>query len=521
MDNNKYLKLLSDYDVHAQHIYKMTVVDVAETAPEKERRIKQQEKTYIGWFEYYFPHYAKKKSARFHAQLAKLVIENNKIRLLAEMYRSSGKSVHIDMGLPLYLYVTRELHFMLLIGETEPKAKKLLSGIQAELEYNQRFINDYGRKMKKGDWSDGDFYTTDGIRFTAIGFGMSPRGLREGANRPDYIVVDDVDTKKHVNNDRMMSDSVDFITEEIEGCFDSDSDSTAIERLIYSNNNFHKNSITNRLKIQYKKNIKQDKEDGEKSDYHVFTVCAVKDLVSFEPTWPEKTTNEYWRKKYRRNTKSFLREYMHTHVSEGKIFKAEYFQWRTASKLSDYDALVIYGDLSYKDQADYKAMILMGKKGREFDFIHVLCRQTSRHGVAVWLYDLWEQKKLSEQNLKIKIEGLFAQDEFVSDFDAEGDERGYHIPVIADKRGKANKYDRIESTESFFERRWIFFNDKEKENTDQITLIDQYLAFEKGSGVNDDGPDCGHGCIDELNRMLFVQKFTPRTTRRVMSNTRY
>jgi predicted phage terminase large subunit-like protein len=520
--DNKWLKLLGDYDLHCQRITKSTIVDTGESQTQKAKRINLLEKEYIGWFEYYFSHYAKKKSAKFHKKLATEIIGKRKIRLLAEIFRSGAKSVHLDMGIPLYLYlVKKELFFMLLIGETDLKAKKLLSDIQAELEYNQKLLNDYGRKMKQGDWADGNFYTTDGIRFMSIGFGMSPRGLREGHQRPDYIVIDDVDTKQHVNNDRIMSESVDYILEEVEGCFDTDSDGDAIERLVYANNNFHKNSITNRLKIEYHKNIEADKLEGIKSDYCVFSVPAVKSLLTFEPTWPEKTDAAYWRRKYRRNSRSFMRNYMHIHVSEGKIFKADYMQHKQMLPLAEYDSLELIGDLSYKDKGDFKAMYLIGKKGREYHIIHSFLRQTSRRNVAKWLYDLYESKGLHNYNINYSIDGLFAQDEFINDFDREGDERGYWIPVIANKKNLGNKHDRIDSIEGVFQRLWVWFNIEEKHLVDQVETIDQFLAFEKGSQAHDDGPDAIEAGFKKLDRESFTAKFKPIFTKRTMRNKRY
>lgn len=512
MYNSKWEKFIKDYDNHCAKVAKATSIDLRESIEQRNARIKKLETDYISWFEYYFPHYAKKKSAKYHAEFAELIISNNKSKTLLEIYRSGGKSVHVCMGIPLLLYSTGELKFMLLFGETDVKAKILISDIQAELQYNQRYINDYGVKFKHGDWSAGKFGTIDGARFVSMGFGQSPRGLREGAERPDYIAVDDVDSKKHVRNDRIMRESVDFILEDIFGCFDSTDDSA--ERFVYANNNFHKNSITNRLKTEFKNYIKSDKEDGNTSQYHIYTVCAVKDLVSFEPAWPQKTTAEYWRAKYKKRRRSFLREYMHVHVEEGKIFKPEWFQWKPMLPLGEYDALALYGDMSYKDQGDFKSLILMGKTGREYHFIHVFLRQTSRKAAAEWLYTLHHDKGLIDHNVIYKIEALFAQDEFINDFDIEGDLRGYHIPVIPDKRGKANKEDRIESTEGYFERRWCFFNEAEKFNTDQIELRDQYLSFEKGSGAHDDGPDCGHGCFNEINQAAHAGEFPITTTER-------
>ena len=85
------------------------------------------------------------------------------------------------------------------------------------------------------------------------------------------------------------------------------------------------------------------------------TVNAVKDLNTFEPEWPEKTTAEYWKKLYRNTPyRSFLREYMNTHVEDGVVFRHEDILYGAMLPLDEYDSLVCYGDLSYKDAGDYK-----------------------------------------------------------------------------------------------------------------------------------------------------------------------
>ena len=195
-----------------------------------------------------------------------------------------------------------------------------------------------------------------------------------------------------------------------------------------------------------------------------------------------------------------MRKFMHVHIEDGTIFKIEDMQWKKMLPLNEYDALCFYGDLSYKANACHKGMILIGKKGREFHIIHVFLRQSSRTALAKWLYDLYEEQNLNKYpKIRYWIEGLFAMDEFVNDFDTEGDERGYYVPVRADKRPKGEKYDRIEATQSFFGRRNVWFNIDEKECPDQIELVDQYLAFEKGSGAAVDGPDAAEGGFSKLN----------------------
>ena len=489
------------------------VVDDVETETERDKRIRNLESDYIRWFEYYFPNYAKKKSAWFHRRLANDIVRNRRVRLLAEFYRSAGKSVHIDMGIPLYLmYAKKELRFMLLVGETESKAARLLADIQAQIEFNARLIRDYGKRQQSGSWAEGDFTTSDGVKFMSLGFRQNPRGAREGDARPDYIVVDDVDNKNHVNNDRMMKESVDYITEDVWGCFDATDDGT--ERFVYANNNFNKNSITNRLKNYFLAEKKRAPGDSE-SRFTVLTVNAVKDLTTFEPNWPEKTSAEYWKRKYESMPyRSFMREYMNTHIADGTVFKDNDIIFGRMLPLKDYEALVFYGDLSYKDQGDYKGMILVGKRQRQFHIIHTYLRRASRSMLAEWLYDIYEDKRLSRYNIKYLIEGLFAMDEFVNDFDNEGDRRGYYIPVVADSRGKANKFDRIESMSGYFERHNVVFNEAERDLPDQITLRDQLTAFEKGSKANDDGPDALQSAIRELFTITRVDRFPIETVSR-------
>lgn len=512
--DKKFQRAIADYDQHCRRIAKCTHININEKPADKVVRIRTLEESYISWFEYYFPTYAQSQCAWFHEAFANDIISNNELYILLEIYRSGAKSVHADMGIPLYLMYTGRLKFMLLIGETEKKAQKLLSACQAQLQYNKRLINDYGSKYQQGDWSSGEFLTKDGERFMSLGFGQNPRGVREEEQRPDYIVVDDVDNKRHVNNDRLMREGVEWIFEDLMGCFNETNGAT--KRFVYANNNFHKNSITHRLKIQFKVLISKAHEQKQKSLYKVLTVTAVKNLQTFEPNWPQKTDATYWRDKFQNTPyRSFMREYMHVHIEDGSVFRFEDMQWKQTLPLKDYDALVFYGDLSYKAAACHKGMILIGKKMREFHIIHVFLRQASRISLAKWLYDLYEGTDLRDcKKVRYWIEGLFSMDEFVNDFDSEGDLRGYYIPVRADKRSKGDKYDRIEATQSFFERRNVYLNAAEKDCADQVELIDQYLAFEKGGAAPVDGPDAAEGAFSLLNTAFHKSKGQWRSSQR-------
>ncbi|MFY7937138.1 MAG: hypothetical protein ACOVOQ_07170 [Flavobacterium sp.] len=517
MATTKWEKLIKDYEEHCKRIAKATTININEKPGDKIDRIKRLEKNYIAWFEYYFPNYAKKPCAWFHKEFAEILIGNKKASLLAEIYRSGAKSVHLGMGIPLFLYFTKDMFYMLLIGQTDPKARKLIGKIQGQLKFNQRLINDYGKRFNYGDWSNGDFTTTDGVKFKAMSVGQSPRGESEEENRPDYILIDDGDTKARVKNDKLSREAYEWAWEDLKGTFDEGGER---QRFVVANNNFHPNCLINLLKKEFDIINQKAKEAGRKIKHFVVTAAAVKNLETFEPNWPEKTDSEYWRVKFDETPyRSFMREYMHKHILDGVIFKDEQIQWKQRLPFELYDALCFYGDLSYKDAGDYKAMVLVGKTVREFHILAAYVRKTSRRNVAKWLYDYVADNELLMQNVRYKIEGLFAQDEFVNDFDIEGDERGWYVPVSADKKSKEGKYDRIESMEGYFERANVWFNEDYKGSIDFQNLIDQLLAFEKGSGSADDGPDALQSAIVEVNQVTFVTKFNPKTvSRRELNN---
>ena len=115
MATTKWEKLIKDYEEHCKRIEKATTVNINEKPVDKMNRIKRLESDYISWFEYYFPNYAKKPCAWYHREMAMLIIFNKILSLLGEIYRSGAKSVHLGMGIPLFLYFTKDLFYMLLI----------------------------------------------------------------------------------------------------------------------------------------------------------------------------------------------------------------------------------------------------------------------------------------------------------------------------------------------------------------------------------------------------------------------
>ena len=474
---------------HCKEIERSSIVIADESPSVKAARIKRALKDYAFFFEYYFPLYAKSKCASFHVKAANAIKDDQQFRGILEWFRGAAKSVHADIGYPLWLKINGELKCMLLVGETDDKAKRLLASVQAQLSSNRRFIHDFGEQFSFGDWSGGEFSTKDGTAFFALGLGQSPRGTRKDENRPDYIVCDDVDTKKRSNNPRLVKEAIEWIEDDLMGTFD-----VGRQRFVLVNNRISKNSILAGL---------ADKKVTKRSKLNRWFHLQVNALdKSGKPTWPEKYTVQYWKDvKADSGLRTWEKEYMNNPIEEGTVFKNAWIRWKKILPLHQYESIVAYCDPSFKNNAnsDYKAIRVWGKRGTELHLIDAFVRQTSVAAMVSWFYDLHES--LPEGVIcEYYIEANFLQDLLLDEFYEEGAQRGYQLPIRPDKRAKPDKYSRIESTSPLYERGFIHYNIEKKDDADFQRGIDQLLAIEPGGHSPDDSPDADEGALWILQR---------------------
>lgn len=133
-------------------------------------------------------------NAPFHNAAFRDILRNRTFKAVFMWPRGHAKSTHLDIFIPINLMVRGggEIHCGIIVNKSEDGAKTLLADLQAELEYNQRLIADFGTQKNVGDWQQGEFSTTGGVKWFAVGRGQSPRGLKKQEQRPDYIVIDDL-----------------------------------------------------------------------------------------------------------------------------------------------------------------------------------------------------------------------------------------------------------------------------------------------------------------------------------------
>lgn len=526
---------------------KATPYDQRETTPEKEARKARLLKNYREFFEYYFPNYAKSKvdgktvvtpCSWFHVFVAHMLLHTPVIFFILEWFRGSAKSTHACMGFPLWLKCHGEMKTMLLVGQTEKKAQRLIADIQVQLMGNQRFINDYGAQVRAGSWQDLEFITNDGCAFFALGIGQSPRGTRNEENRPDYIVADDCDTKILSKNEARIREFVEWIYGDLIETFDIGN-----QRFLLVNNKPFKHSIlgsiiatkfTSHHIVKLTKSFFKTVLNGLLSKFETSALSAIQYSVNgswhhlrvnacdenFNPTWIEKYTPAYWIKKSQNTIrKIWSGEFLNTPVTEGVDFKAEWVRWGDIPPLQEMDYIVAYADPSWKNTktSDYKAISVWGKIGNNLYKIKQYCRKDSITNFVSWFYEFHETLP-SNVTCGYWIEANFMQDLIMGEFDIVGEQRGYVLPIAGDTRKKDDKYFRISALAPIYERGFVTYNIKEKEDPDMIEAVEQLLCIEPDYSTPDDAPDADEGAIFKLQQYGRIRKHQTRIGIRTHKN---
>lgn len=471
-----------------------------ETEAEKNARKKRLVADPMAFCKYYFQEFIDSDFAWFHKQAFADLLKYNTGRFVWEFPREHAKSMLMDVFVPMYEIARGTLTGVVLASQNEKKAKVLLADLQAQLANNQLFIDDWATQSAMGSWTDG-YFVFNGIGFWALGRGQSPRGIRVGANRPNLLILDDVDDDEMVNSQDRVEKAVDWVNSAFWGC-------AAIKgaRMIVGGNRIHQKSILAHLV--------GDLEEGDKvsEDIHHIKVYAIEDkhhnasyigAPGARPAWKERYSIEMLQEKWKgMGYFAVQKEYFHNPLKKGNIFKSEYMCWCKLPELQDYLYFVTYCDPSFKEDADCKAVVLLGivegaAKGEYFyDIIDGWVRQASVLEMCEAHYRLL--LSVDEFAAQHWYEANFSQDSHEKTYKQVAKKHGMTQIVRQDKRKKPDKVGRIEALTPEFEQLVMRFNLAKKDSPDMKTLYNQFLSFPKGK---DDGPDAVEGGYYYLKRV--------------------
>lgn len=450
-------------------------VNPFETKKEQKDRIERAKKDVRYLVKEYFPHYATSECADFQIKSAKLTMENRTIKLFDQWGRGLAKSVWDDIIKPFWLWINGEANYFVLVTVSKDRASELLEDLRAEFEGNPKIIHDFGEQAHSGQWEKGFFITKSGFICKALGIGQNVRGLRVKSRRPDYIVVDDLETKETIKNNQRQIEYAKWIERDLIPTMDG-----TIRRFLYANNRFAPVMIQTILQERHKK-------------WKVLQVNAY-DPVTYKPTWHQKYDNDYYKELEDPDEGIGIlaaqAEYNNSPHIEGEIFKHEHIQYCKLPRLNQYKIIFGTWDVAYsgKSTGDYNAIAVQGLWNKNFYVIDTFVKRCKMTEAVSYMCRF--QKNLPKTvTVHWRFEAQFWNDE-VERIISET-QKSYNIKLNISKNfvEKTKKYDRILSLHPYYQSGRIYYNEDLKGNNSTQTGISQLLSIQPNYKSHDDYPD--------------------------------
>lgn len=481
---------LHEWDSFRKGLLSAAIIDDTETQPQQKARMAKLEADPELWFAYYFPNYCTSAPAKFHREATKRLFANSRWYEVRAWSRELAKTARSMMEV-LYLSMTGQIKNILVVSNSLDNAERLLMPIMINLESNQRLKHDYGEQEKPGSWEIGEFTTLGGVSYRAIGAGQSPRGTRNEAIRPDFILVDDIDTDKECKNPEIIKKKWLWIEQALIPTISVSGN----YRILFNGNIIAKDCCITRaiekanhvdiINIRDKKGRSTWLEKNSEAD-----IDAILKLIS---------------------TASAQKEYFNNPVTEGDVFKE--MHWGEVPPLSRFRFMVCYGDPapsnSKNGKGSYKSAFLIGNCDGKFYVITGYLDHETNATFVDWYYSL--KKYVADKTVVYNyiennsLQNPFYEQVFTPLFAAAAARHGNVIGVIPDDRNKPDKFSRIEGNlEPLNRNGQLILNIAEKGNKNMQRLEEQFKMVNPTLDAPADGPDCIEGGVWVINEKNMV-----------------
>ena len=481
VSNQTHRQLLKDWEAYYSQFIADVEVDSSETEIEQQQRIKRLEAHPEEWFRYYFPKYCTAEPAPFHIAATRRLFAHRRWYEVRAWSRELAKSAR-SMFEVLYLALTGQIRNFLIVSNSYDNACRLLLPFQMQLEKNLRIINDYGEQYNIGKWEVGEFVAKCGCSFRALGAGQSPRGTRNEAARPDFILIDDIDTDEECRNPDRIKQKWDWIEQALIPTISVSGDA----RILFNGNVIAKDCCISRA--------------GKAADKFDIVNIRGRDGKS---SWSKNSEEDIDFILSKISTRAAQQEYFNNPLSEGDVFKE--LSWGKVPALNRFRHIIIYGDpapSNSKNKADsMKAVCAIGLLDGVFYILRCRLDHATNAEFVDWFYDINESFGQTSAQLYNFVENNTLQDPFYEQvfiplFAAKGKEKGYYLNMVPDTRKKPDKFSRIEGNLEPLNRNCrLVFNEDEKGNPHIERLAEQFLLVTPQLKAPADGPDCVEGAV--------------------------
>jgi predicted phage terminase large subunit-like protein len=473
----------------------------------KMERKKKCEKSVMEFAKTYFPDYVPKEFAKFHKEWEKIrLIENEPVLLMA--FRGGGKSTFFTLLDPIHEIVFGNRKYMLFSSYNEEKSAIFTGRVLLELMYNPRLTNDFGEFFPDGKKPATERFTvhvpasggkTVGVR--AVSMGQDPRGLVHGPNRPDYVRLDDIQSRRRAKSRKFVRASIDWIMQDL------------IPALAEG---YSAIVVATPLNTQCVASTLEKGSDEIKAVKTYKYPAEVRGKPVWEAEFP---ASRLTRIKRTIGSLSYGQEYLLVPIAlDEQIFKEESLRWYQLEELSAIRFAYIFSwtdpSVKHEEKHCYKATVCAGITNEGVIYIlKARIRKESVQRMVDGMYLIYGAYNPSW----MFYEDNGGQALLAEVFGHERDKRGFPIPYCAETN-TIHKATRIEGTLSApIENGIIRFD---RTDPDQKELIDQLLQFPGGEYV--DGPDALEGVMRKLlesarrRRVGLPQTSRPREAARIL-----
>jgi predicted phage terminase large subunit-like protein len=448
----------------------------------KRERKARCEESVMEFARVYFPDYVPADFAKFHTAWEKVrLIENEPV--LLEAFRGSGKSTFFTLLDPIHSIAYGKRNFMIFSSYNEEKSAAFTGRILIELMYNQRLKNDFGEFIPGGHKPSLRRFTVavpgtgKTILVRSISIGQDPRGFVHGAYRPDYVRMDDIQSRQRARSRKFVKSTVDWVMQDLIPALAVDYSAVIVATPLNTQ------CVACTL---------------EKGDEEISAVKTYKYPAEErgKPTWKEWFPASRLNKlKKTIGSMAYAQEYLLIPVAlDEKIFREESIKGYSPEELLSVRLAYTFSwtdpSVKHEEKHCFKATICAGITNE--GIIYVLRARIRKESVSRMIdgmYLIYDACK--PQYMFFEDNG--GQALLTEIFDAKAEKEGFHIPHRAETN-TIHKDTRIEGTLSApIENGVIRFL---KTDPDQKELIDQLLQFPDGEYK--DGPDALEGVVRKL-----------------------
>jgi len=305
-------------------------------------------------FEWFFPVYFHKRfeyeTPPFHEEIFRLLQDVRIPLFVLTAFRGSAKSTIVTIAYTLWaIFGVQEKKFVVLVGQTEAKARQYLMNIRRQLESNKLLRDDMGPIDEERDqWGATALVIRKlDAKIMAVSVGQSIRGSLHNEHRPDLVILDDVEDTESVKTREGRDKLFNWFTAEVLPV------GNIRTRFVVVGNLLHEDSLIRRLK----KRIDENPTIGEYREYPIVD----EDGTSLWPSkYPTPELIEAEREKMM-DPIAWAREYLLKFIAaDEQIIKPEWIKYYDSLPLWNYNTYYATGidlAISQKETADYTAMV--------------------------------------------------------------------------------------------------------------------------------------------------------------------